>query len=87
MGFYLRDNPCKGCSDRHAGCHGTCTEYKEWREAYSNFKDEEAKERYMHNSITRMQKESKYKRSRNNDNNFRNKSKLYRIVNDNKIGD
>ena len=84
MGFYLRDNPCKGCQDREIGCHGKCQPYKEWREAYTNFKKEEAKERYMHNSINRIHNESKDKKTTNN---FRNKSKLYRIAHDNKIGD
>lgn len=23
-------NPCKGCVDRHEGCHGRCEEYQEW---------------------------------------------------------
>lgn len=22
--------PCKDCSDRHAGCHGTCEKYLSW---------------------------------------------------------
>lgn len=24
--------PCKNCSIRHAGCHGTCMAYKTWKE-------------------------------------------------------
>lgn len=84
MGFYLRDNPCKDCQDRKVGCHGNCQPYKEWHEAYTNFKKEEAKERYMHNTINRMNNESKGKKTANT---FRNKSKLYRIAHDNKIGD
>lgn len=23
-------NPCKGCADRHEGCHGNCEDYQEW---------------------------------------------------------
>ena len=22
--------PCKGCEERHEGCHGRCEEYQEW---------------------------------------------------------
>lgn len=23
-------SPCKGCTDRHAGCHGKCERYNKW---------------------------------------------------------
>ena len=26
--------PCKGCSERHPGCHDHCEEYKEWKDRY-----------------------------------------------------
>lgn len=26
--------PCKGCTDRHEACHGSCDAYKEWAERY-----------------------------------------------------
>lgn len=84
MGFYLRDNPCKDCADREVGCHSTCQSYKEWKESYLDFKREEAKERITHAAIKSCREDSKGKKHTNN---FRNKSKLYRIVHDNKIGD
>lgn len=24
--------PCKGCKERHIGCHTECLSYKEWKE-------------------------------------------------------
>lgn len=27
----MRDGPCYGCQDRHAGCHAECDKYKDWR--------------------------------------------------------
>ena len=26
--------PCKDCTERHTGCHGSCEKYKEWQERY-----------------------------------------------------
>ena len=28
----MRDAPCKGCEKRTLGCHGSCDEYKAFRE-------------------------------------------------------
>lgn len=29
--FYRKpDCPCKGCSDRNAGCHSACEKYADW---------------------------------------------------------
>ena len=28
------DNPCRECTDRHAGCHGTCKAYLDWHEQH-----------------------------------------------------
>lgn len=25
------ENPCRGCDNRKAGCHGSCNKYKLWR--------------------------------------------------------
>lgn len=25
-------NPCHGCCDRHATCHGSCVAYKAWKD-------------------------------------------------------
>ena len=27
-------SPCKGCTNRHTACHGSCELYKEWRDRY-----------------------------------------------------
>ncbi len=27
-------SPCKGCTDRHTACHGSCDRYKEWVDRY-----------------------------------------------------
>ena len=27
-------SPCKGCTDRHTACHGSCGKYKEWVDQY-----------------------------------------------------
>lgn len=29
-----KDNPCHGCNDRHAGCHGSCEAYLDWHEQH-----------------------------------------------------
>ena len=29
-----KDNPCHGCNDRHASCHGSCKAYLDWREQH-----------------------------------------------------
>ena len=29
-----KDNPCHGCTDRHASCHGSCKAYLEWHEQH-----------------------------------------------------
>ena len=29
-----KDNPCHGCTDRHAGCHGKCEAYLDWHEQH-----------------------------------------------------
>ena len=39
--------PCKGCEDRHVGCHSTCERYIKSREEHLKLKDEmfQAKDR------------------------------------------
>ena len=27
----IKNNPCKGCEQRHEACHATCKEYKDWK--------------------------------------------------------
>lgn len=33
MGFIYAKPPCKGCEDRHTGCHTKCPDYIEWDKA------------------------------------------------------
>lgn len=33
-------NPCFGCEERKGGCHGSCETYKEYREKFSEVKEE-----------------------------------------------
>lgn len=30
--------PCKDCTDRHAGCHGTCEKYLSWNKIHDEEK-------------------------------------------------
>lgn len=30
----MNDAPCKGCADRHVGCHSGCEKYKKFREPF-----------------------------------------------------
>lgn len=78
MGFLLRDNPCKNCADRYAGCHAKCEDYKEWQKGYLEFKREEAKERRANAAIKEVRSSGKSRK--NISNSYRNKSKLYRLV-------
>lgn len=32
------DCPCRGCADRHVGCHQNCSDYKDWYSALQNKK-------------------------------------------------
>ena len=31
---------CRDCTERHIGCHGECSRYKEWKEEYQKQKEE-----------------------------------------------
>lgn len=37
--------PCKGCTDRHAGCHPECDRYKDFEVRRNAFYEERDKER------------------------------------------
>jgi len=30
----MTDCPCRGCEDRHFGCHAECERYKSWKTEY-----------------------------------------------------
>jgi len=59
--------PCKGCTERHAGCHGDCQKYTDWtneRQAEKQkrieaFNKQYPYELYRQECITKM-----YKRKR-----------------------
>lgn len=33
-------SPCKGCEERHSGCHGECEEFVAWKKEYEQRKEE-----------------------------------------------
>ena len=35
--------PCKGCADRHTGCHTDCTRYTEFRKKADKYKRDKQK--------------------------------------------
>ena len=38
--------PCKDCTERHTGCHGSCDKYKEWSERYHAQQEHLSENRY-----------------------------------------
>lgn len=36
-----KNNPCFNCPDRHAGCHGTCEAYRNWKAEHDKQRDAE----------------------------------------------
>lgn len=38
---------CKGCKDRHIGCHSTCMTYQNEKQAFENFRDRERERKKM----------------------------------------
>lgn len=36
--------PCKGCADRHTGCHTDCTRYIAFRREADRYKQEQSKD-------------------------------------------
>lgn len=32
--------PCKGCTDRYVGCHGSCDKYQNYQQVHQKEKDE-----------------------------------------------
>ena len=39
--------PCKGCSDRSAECHGSCSAYISWREGVVSIREERYKDKRL----------------------------------------
>lgn len=38
-GDEMIDSPCKGCTDRHKGCHAGCPDYLDYKEAKEREKE------------------------------------------------
>lgn len=41
---------CKGCTERHVGCHSTCVAYLEWKRAHEEVlatRNKEKENKYM----------------------------------------
>ena len=60
-------NPCKDCTERHATCHGSCEEYKEWYEWQKTQKQnyQESSDRpwsYARNKAANKKKQPKHGR-------------------------
>lgn len=45
--------PCRDCTDRHTGCHGTCDRYREYAKAKS-----EEREKYWRARLSEQEVES-----------------------------
>lgn len=39
--------PCKDCDKRYIGCHGKCSQYKEWRQNYTKQNEDIRHERHQ----------------------------------------
>lgn len=39
--------PCKGCPDRHPGCHDACERFAEWKSITAAAKQKENEDRYF----------------------------------------
>lgn len=42
-------SPCKGCTERHTACHGSCEKYKAWADRYH------AQQKHLDDMKTRWQ--------------------------------
>ena len=36
----MKLSPCKGCTERYAGCHGICERYTEWKAAHDKLRED-----------------------------------------------
>jgi hypothetical protein len=52
---------CKGCPDRHPGCHSTCQKYLEEKAQYEELRAENAKKRAIEYEIYSQRSERVYK--------------------------
>lgn len=62
-------NPCKNCESRHIGCHGTCTEYGQFRACVDSINAQQEYERMHSTSVQEIlergfQRRQKRKRRR-----------------------
>ena len=69
MSYKRTPSPCLNCEDRHAGCHGQCSKYIEWK-ADDMFKAKQrgiakkVAESDVRNNILTIQKQNRLKKGR-----------------------
>ena len=51
--------PCKKCSDRHAGCHGRCSAYKNWRDSMDEVRDKKNEDWQLRDYFTKPRHRSR----------------------------
>lgn len=47
-------NPCKGCTDRQIGCHGSCAAYTEWKAFNDEVRERKHSEQNLNRSISEI---------------------------------
>jgi len=49
--------PCKGCSEREIGCHGSCEKYSEYRSAMDDIRKKQLEEqKYVNYTAVRKER-------------------------------
>lgn len=43
--------PCRYCEKRYVGCHGNCSDYKEWNSENEKLKNKYKEERHIDNLL------------------------------------
>lgn len=52
--------PCKGCSERHVGCHSTCEKYQAFRKEADRLREERLVQRKISDYITEADSKRSY---------------------------
>lgn len=52
--------PCKGCQDRHVGCHGKCDRYLAFRKEADRLREERLVQRKISDYITEADSKRSY---------------------------
>lgn len=58
------DGPCKGCSDRHMGCHGKCLRYIDWKQEREVMLVEKRKETDIEDALITLNRNNSHKMSK-----------------------